>query len=89
MLYIKIHPLTISMSRERSHYLQLQKCLSKGEEYTLHWLCKYINSSMQRNIFNLVIDEKDVTIIAMSMTRTDRTNKNIGFKPLTLRALNG
>ena len=62
MLYIKIHPLTLSMSRERSHDLQL---LSTGSANVLIVVC------------NLVIDEKDVTIIAMSMTRTNRTNKNI------------
>ena len=36
----------------------------------------------------MVIDEKDVTIIAMSMTRTDRTNKNKGHKlPLSCKLL--
>ena len=31
MLCIKIHPLTISMSRERSHDLQLQSAYQRGK----------------------------------------------------------
>ena len=49
MLYIKIRPLTISMSRERSHDLQLQSAyqmgkntLSTGSANVLIVVCKEI-----------------------------------------------